>query len=288
MRKVPAIAGVLLACALSIPASASAGVPVATTVSVKGDLPAKSATSVGLSCPRGRVAVAGAVQGPGLNLRASHPGRGARSWRFTLSRVPGADVRTFQAHVRCVGIRLPFGVRRAVLRVSERAQSVRGGPLPVQTRLTCPGGQVPTGWGFVRRRQGDWRLNLRGVERDARGWRFSLSPPAFGGGGGTFKVSCLGAVQTARRDGRSVRHRFEVTERRLSDSIAGATGGVQGACRTGEASLMPGFALGGEGLAIGQLFFDGRRGAGLTATNDGAGGDATLSVPCLSLRTSFR
>ena len=166
------------------------------------------------------------------------PGADARSWSFRFA--GGAADRTASATLRCVRLSLPRRVRGVGLAVGTVIEPVfgLGSGATQEVAITCPRGQVPTGWGLERTDDANG-LAIAIASPTARGWTFTVENTGAAGAAGSLHARCLERKQRAST---GQRHAFSTRVASFSEALSGnAT--MSHACRASEYSVATGVSL---------------------------------------------
>lgn len=239
-----------------------------------------------LACPGTGVALNATLtrQAPGVALRDSRPGSGARGWRMTLVGSTGGRA---TATLRCVGMDLPAGVSGVELRVaSETPPPVTLPPLSTRRlEVACPAGYLPTGYGLDRGSTGVVRVAA--AVPGSRGWTFRLENTDDAEAGAAARIRCLRRMAAGRQDGERIALSFGIARRAFDDRVDGS-GSVVHRCRPSEFSVATGSALDpAGGLVLTRSHPSGERG-GRWAFAAGTGTQAVKTqLLCLDRRSVF-
>ncbi|HEX2233990.1 MAG TPA: hypothetical protein VHG69_11580, partial [Thermoleophilaceae bacterium] len=277
-----ALAAVVLA--LALPGLAHArpdASSVARTISVGAD-----GATLTLRCPRGAVAMAGAVVAvsPEVTARSSAP-ISVTEWSFRFAGGPG----NARAVVRCVRVPPTRSMRTTSIRVAGRTFE---GTVPatgsIRATLRCPGGFSPTGYGFEQ--AGSGTAIVTAARPGTGAWAFVLENEGSSDTRPTIHIRCLARAARASGPGGSARHPLVVHVGAWNDRVAGGrrrqfTHG----CPAGYFSAGAGHSLPTADDIVATREFPFRRRPGRwTFVNPGGGAEnARTFLTCLSLRTTF-
>lgn len=279
------VAAVTALCAPLVTAAGVQAKDVVRPSSVRGAVTIEPAASSGmfLGCRTPAVALSGAVRSGAGDLVWSRPGAEIRDWDFEFAAAPR---RRASAELRCLSLRLPAGVRQAVLRVNTVRSDALA--LPARTnrsvKLRCDRGYVPTGYGLER--EGD--IGIGAAVPGPHGWRFGVENRGAAEARAKLRIRCLQRSVSADSDDGETTLRFAVRRPAFADSVISGAG-VSHSCGQREYSLATGFeSAPGSGLSITSSRPAGRRGGRWSF--GGAAGNAQVStyLLCLGLGSRFR
>ncbi|HEX2414499.1 MAG TPA: hypothetical protein VHJ37_04715 [Thermoleophilaceae bacterium] len=279
------VAAVAALCALAAPASAAHAEDVIRPSRVAAGVTLDPAASSGVmfGCKRPAVALNGAASGSGAGeLVRSGPRSELRDWDFEFD---AAHEQSARAEIRCIGLRLPRDLRRAVLKVN----TVRSGPASLAAgtyrtlRPRCDRGYVPTGYGLEH----EGNLSIGTAVPGAGGWRLRVENRGAAKGRATLRIRCLKRTVTAFRDGEPVTLRFAIRHAAFSDSVSDGSS-VSHSCRTREFSLATGVEIERGPVAPASSRPSGPRGGRWSFTGAAGTVKAKTYLLCLGLGSRFR
>jgi hypothetical protein len=270
---------------LGLPATADAR-PDASSVSRTFDVGAGGISRT-LSCPRGGVALGGAVVAisPEVITRASMPD-GVSRWTYRFAGGPGKA----RVVLRCVRVRPTGGLRKSEIRVSTRNFD---GTVPanssLRATLRCGSGYVPTGYGLEQGQAGTASVAV--ARPGPRAWTFVLENEGNDDTRPTIHARCLVRAATASGPGGTASHPLVVRVARFGDRVnGGARRAVTHRCPPGQFSAGSGHSLpASDDIEATRNFVFRRRFGRWIFVNPGGGAEtARTFLTCLSLRTGFR
>src|SRR5918992_4346021 len=269
---------------LALPGVAQAR-PAPSSVDRTIDVGADGATLT-LACPRGAVALAGAVAAisPEATTRSSEP-VGSDEWRFEFAGGPGRA----RAVLRCVRVRPSGNLRTSLIRVASRTFNGTVTPdRPLRATIRCPAGYVPTGYGLEQADSGT--AIVASAKPGSRAWSFVLENQGTGDTRPTLHTRCLSRSATATRPGASASHPLIVRVAGWRDRVGGASRRrITHRCPAGHFSAGAGHSLpaGDDIVATRAFAFRSRPGRWLFTNAGGGAVTARSYLTCLSLRTDF-
>jgi hypothetical protein len=280
------VAAVVALCALAAHATAAAQAEdvirpgrVAAGVTLGPD----ASSGVIFGCKRPAVALNGAARGAGAGeLVRSAPRRRLRDWDFEFD---AAREQRARAEIRCMGLRLPRQLTRAVLKVN----TVRSGPVSLAPgtyrtlRPRCDRGYMPTGYGLERERN----VSIGTAVPGSGGWRLRVENRGAAEGRATLRIRCLKRTVMAISEGEPVTLRFAIRRAAFSDSVSGGTS-VSHSCRTREFSLAAGVEIDRGSVAPASSRPSGPRGGRWSFTGAAGAAEAKTYLLCLGLGSRFR
>jgi hypothetical protein len=228
--------------------------------------------SVTLKCPAHAVALNGAAP----HAASSIPAIDARRWTFRF-------IRSGNAVVRCVRLRLPHSVHRVSLVVGTVFEPVFELPpgFTQEIAVRCAHGQVPTGWGLERRTD-DNGLAIVGAVPTKHGWLFSVRNTASIGAAGSLAIRCLEKKQRAPT---GQRHAFSTRVASFTERVKGGDTASR-ACGASEYSVATGVSPAGDLLLTGTTL-TGERDAEWSFSNASGATSVQTNLICLARNTGF-
>jgi hypothetical protein len=270
---------------LVLPAAADAR-PDASSLSRTIDVGAGGATRT-LACPRGGVALGGAVVAisPEVIARASMPS-GISRWTYSFAGGPGKA----RVVLRCVRVRPTGGLRTSEVRVSTRNfDATVPANSSLRATLRCASGYVPTGYGVEQAQSGAATVAV--ARPGPRAWTFVLENEGNEDTRPTVHARCLVRAASASGPGGSASHPLVVRVASFGDRVnGGARRAVTHRCPAGHFSAGTGHSLpASDDIEATRNFVFRRRFGRWIFVNPGGGAEmARTFLTCLSLRTGFR
>jgi hypothetical protein len=228
--------------------------------------------SVTLKCPARAVALNGAAP----HAASSTPALDARRWTFRF-------IRTGNAVLRCVRLRLPHSVHRVSLVVGTVFEPVFELPPDFTQTIAvkCASGQVPIGWGLERRTD-DNGLAIVGAVPTKHGWLFSVRNTAPIGAAGSLAIRCLEKKQRAPT---GQRHAFSTRIASFTERVEGGLTASR-SCASNEYSVATGVSPAGDLVLRGTTLL-GERDAEWNFSSTSGATSVQTSLICLARTTGF-
>lgn len=253
-------------------ATAQARVVEPVWVTKRVDVAQGQTKSVTLRCPARAVALNGAAP----HAASSIPAIDARRWTFRF-------IRSGNAVLRCVRLRLPHSVHRVSLVVGTVFEPVFELPpgFTQQIAVRCASGQVPTGWGLERRTH-DNGLAIVGAVPTKHGWLFSVRNTAPIGAAGSLAIRCLKKKQRAPT---GQHHSFSTRVASFTERVEGGLTASR-ACASNEYSVATGVSPAGD-LVLRGTTLTGERDAEWNLSSATGATAVQTSLICLARNTGF-